>query len=85
MHLMLEYSERALILSEGRLIRADKQTAGLQGSSPAAILTDRELAEAASLKLTSLYDLATRSGIPDTTAFVRRFIAQDRKVREASL
>ncbi|GHU10269.1 putative ABC transporter ATP-binding protein [Spirochaetia bacterium] len=77
MHLMLEYSRCAFILSEGRTIRAD--------SKPAAILTDSELSEAASLKLTSLYPLAIRAGIPDTTAFVRRFIAWDRKVREESL
>lgn len=71
MHLMLEYAERALVINDGRLI-AD--------SSCAAVLTDRELIEKASLKETSLYPLALRCGIEDATAFVQRFIDHERKV-----
>ncbi|GHV74131.1 putative ABC transporter ATP-binding protein [Spirochaetia bacterium] len=65
MHLMLEYTRRALVLSEGHLLTRD---------TPAAILTDDSLVEAASLKRTSLYDLAVKAGISDPRAFVRRFI-----------
>ena len=71
MHLMLEYAERAFVINDGRLI-AD--------SSCAAVLTDRELIEKASLKETSLYPLALHCGIEDATAFVQRFIDHERKV-----
>jgi energy-coupling factor transport system ATP-binding protein len=76
MHLMLEYTGRAVVLAGGKLVldpRAD--------DSPAAVLTDHRTVEAANLKLTSLYGLAIRSGIADPTGFVRRFIAQDREAR----
>ncbi|MEO3947599.1 ABC transporter ATP-binding protein [Gorillibacterium sp. CAU 1737] len=72
MHLMLEYADRTLVLSDGRLI-AD--------AAPAEVLTDQAIIEAASLKVTSLYELAVRSAIPDPIAFVDRFIAYDKEVR----
>ncbi|MDR2759305.1 MAG: ABC transporter ATP-binding protein [Spirochaetaceae bacterium] len=65
MHLMLEYTTQAVVLSGGRLI-AD--------TSPAEVLTDDEIIAQANLKRTSLYDLALRGGIPDPRGFVRRFI-----------
>ena len=72
MHLMLEYTPRALAFCEGRLI-ADR--------SAAAILCDPALIEQAALKETSLYTLANRCGITPAEKFVERFIAADREVR----
>ncbi|MDO5378762.1 MAG: ABC transporter ATP-binding protein [Clostridia bacterium] len=72
MHLMLEYTPRALVFSDGRLI-ADK--------SAAAVLCDPELVERAALKETSLFDLAGDCGIAPPEAFVTRFIDTDREVR----
>ena len=72
MHLMLEYAERALVFSDGRILADD---------SCANILTDPALIREASLKETSLYELAARCGIEDGRAFVRRFIACEREVR----
>ncbi|MDY2656394.1 MAG: ABC transporter ATP-binding protein, partial [Candidatus Limiplasma sp.] len=72
MHLMLEYTPRALVFSEGRLI-ADR--------SAAAVLCDPELVGRAALKETSLFTLAGRAGIAPPEAFVERFIAYDREVR----
>ena len=73
MHLMLEYTPRALAFCDGRLI-ADR--------SAAAILCDPKLIEQAALKETSLYTLANRCGIAPAQEFVERFIEQDREVRE---
>jgi energy-coupling factor transport system ATP-binding protein len=73
MHLMLEYTRRALVLAEGRL---------LASGSPEEILTDDGLIEAASLKRTSLYDLALRAGIADPRAFVSHFINYEGSRRE---
>ena len=75
MHLMLEYTERALVLSEGKLLADD---------APAAILTDPRIIEAACLKRTSLYDLALRAGLADPVRFVRHFIDYERVQREAA-
>jgi len=71
MHLMLEYAARTLVFSGGRLIK---------DTSPAAALTDGMLIKEASLKETSLFALAQKAGIEDTTAFVQRFIDRDREV-----
>ena len=43
------------------------------------ILTDRGIAAAANLKLTSLYELAIRCGIDDPQSFVRNFIDYERR------
>ena len=72
MHLMLEYTPRALVFSDGRLI-ADR--------SAASVLCDPELVERAALKETSLFTLAGRAGITPPEKFVDRFIAYDREVR----
>jgi len=69
MHLMLEYTDRAIVLADGR-VAAD--------GHPADVLSDRETAEAANLKLTSLYELAVRAGLARPNAFVRAFIAHER-------
>ena len=73
MHLMLEYTRRALVFCNGRLI-ADR--------TAAAVLCDPALVEQAALKETSLYTLANRCGIAPAQEFVERFIEQDREVRE---
>jgi energy-coupling factor transport system ATP-binding protein len=49
--------------------------------SPAAILTNDHIVDAAALKRTSLYDIAIRAGISDPRNFVRHFIAVDRQMR----
>lgn len=73
MHLMLEYTDRAVVIADGQLI-AD--------AAPSAVLTDEAVAERAYLKKTSLYDLAVRCGIAEPTQFVERFIGYERQMRE---
>ena len=72
MHLMLEYTPRALVFADGRLI-ADR--------SAAAVLCDPQLISQAALKETSLFTLANQLGISPAEAFVERFIEEDREVR----
>ncbi|MBR6350843.1 MAG: ABC transporter ATP-binding protein [Firmicutes bacterium] len=72
MHLMLEYCDRALVFSEGRLLADD---------TPAAVLSDPDLIKRANLKKTSLYDLSRICGIDDPREFTARFIDFDRKAR----
>lgn len=72
MHLMLEYTNKVIVLSEGEKI-AD--------NVPAYVLTNKEIIEKANLKDTSLHQLALRCDIEDTTKFVNRFIDYDRRVR----
>ncbi len=71
MHLMLEYTPHAIVISDGKKI----------GDSTAVdILTNVEIAERANLKITSLYDLAVAVGIEDIQQFVSNFIAYEREV-----
>ena len=72
MHLMLEYTDRSVVIADGKLLADD---------TPARVLTDDNIAERAYLKKTSLYDLAVRCGIEDPSAFVERFIYYERQVR----
>ncbi len=72
MHLMLEYTSRALVFSKGQLI-AD--------TSPAAVLCSPPLVEKAALKETSLFTLASVCDIADPVGFVECFIDADREVR----
>ena len=72
MHLMLEYTPRALVFADGRLI-ADR--------SAAAVLCDPQLIRLAALKETSLFTLANQLGISPAEEFVQRFIEEDREVR----
>lgn len=72
MHLMLEYAERSVVFSEGELIADD---------TGANILTSPDVVEKASLKETSLFDLAVLAGIDRPRAFVQHFINYDREVR----
>ena len=72
MHLMIEYSDRAVVFTEGKMVADDKSEM---------ILTDDSLLEKASLKRTSLSDLSKLVGV-DETMFIRKFIKYDRQVRK---
>ena len=72
MHLMLEYTSRAVVFNAGRVI-ADK--------TAAEVLNDPEIVAEAHLKETSLYHLSALCGIDNPEEFTRRFIARDREVR----
>lgn len=73
MHLMLEYTPRAIVFNAGQVI-ADK--------SAAEVLNSPEIVEAAHLKETSLFHLSSSCGISDAEEFTRRFIARDQEVRK---
>lgn len=72
MHLMLEYTDRALVLYEGKII-AD--------TTPVKVLTDSELVERASLKETSLFTFAQHLGLDDPFLFTENFMTYDQEVR----
>ena len=72
MHLMLEYTPRAVVFHDGRVI-AD--------ASAAQVLNSPDIVQTANLKETSLYHLAAKCGIPSPEEFTRRFIASDREGR----
>jgi energy-coupling factor transport system ATP-binding protein len=71
MHLMLEYTERAIVLGDGRVISDDTSIN---------VLADPGVVGQANLKETSLFALASMAGISQSQEFVRRFIAHDRRV-----
>ncbi|WP_342756911.1 ABC transporter ATP-binding protein [Kineothrix sedimenti] len=73
MHLMLEYTDRAIVIADGHLLADD---------TPANVLTDGGIADRAYLKKTSLYDLAIRCGVENTSEFAERFIHYERAMRE---
>lgn len=72
MHLMLEYTDRAIVIADGHMISDD---------TPANILTNREISDRAYLKQTSLYDMAEKCGILAPSEFVECFINYERTVR----
>lgn len=71
MHLMLEYTPRAIVLAGGVKV-ADRRAS--------AVLTDHSVIQEANLKETSLYYLAQMAGMTDETAFVQSFIDYERCV-----
>lgn len=71
MHLMLEYADATVVLSDGVVIAYDK---------PSFILTDRNVIDKANLKETSLFELAKILNINETQ-FVENFINYDRHTR----
>ena len=73
MHLMLEYTSRAIVFSNGQMV---------DDKAGSAVLCDPELVEKAALKETSLFNLATMCGIDDPVSFVDCFIDCDRRERE---
>ncbi|MFS0864801.1 ABC transporter ATP-binding protein [Fredinandcohnia sp. 179-A 10B2 NHS] len=72
MHLMLEYTPRAIVIADGEKI-ADK--------SAASVLSEPLIIEKANLKETSLFELAKRAEITEPLEFIERFIAYDKGVR----
>jgi len=73
MHLMLEYTPRAIVLSDGQII-AD--------TCSSEVLTDSNIIANANLKETSLFNLAQMVGITDETSFVQSFIDYERQGRK---
>ncbi|GFZ87644.1 putative ABC transporter ATP-binding protein [Compostibacillus humi] len=72
MHLMLEYTPRAIAIADGRVIADD---------SSVNILTNTEVVEKTNLKITSLFELAVKAGIKDPIDFVAAFIDVDKEER----
>lgn len=72
MHLMLEYTNRAIVISDGQKICDDQ---------PSFVLTNSEIIEKANLKETSLFELAALAGIENGTEYVQAFINYERSIR----
>ncbi len=73
MHLMLEYTPRAIVFCEGEL---------LADTTAAHVLNDPELVERANLKETSLYTLSMACGVENPQEFTKRFIAYEEARRK---
>ena len=72
MHLMLEYTKRALVFVDGMLV---------EDKTSSEVLCDSQLVNKAALKETSLFDLAKKCNIDNPVGFVDCFINHDEKVR----
>jgi energy-coupling factor transport system ATP-binding protein len=72
MHLMLEYTPRAIVLAGGRKI-AD--------TAASVVLTDAKVIAEANLKETSLFALSQMAGIENGTQFVQSFIDYERRLK----
>jgi len=75
MHLMLEYTKRSIVLSEGELI-ADTDSSD--------VLTNVDIVEKGSLKETSLYHIAQIIGIENPKDLVDAFVNHEQSERELS-
>ena len=73
MHLMLEYTNKVIVLCNGEKIADDYATN---------ILTNKDIIEKANLKETSLQELAIKCDIDDTIEFINKFIDYDRGIRK---
>jgi len=71
MHLMLEYTDRTIVMGDGQI---------LMDAAPATILTDSDIIKRASLAETSLYTLAKMHQL-DPTEFVAKFVQTEREER----
>lgn len=71
-HLLLEYADRCIVISNGKKIADD---------IPSKILSDIDLVKKSNLKQTSLYDLSLKCNINDTEDFINKFITYDRSIR----
>lgn len=65
MHLVLEYTDRSIVISDNRLIADAPMTE---------VFSQPELLDKANLTTTSLYDLAERLDVADINAFMQYFI-----------
>lgn len=72
MHLMLEYTPRAIVLADGHKI-AD--------TAAAVVLTDANVIAEANLKETSLFALSQMAHVEDGTQFVQSFIDYERRLK----
>ena len=72
MHLMLEYTRRAVVLTESKLL-ADKKAYE--------VLCDADLVNRSNLKETSLFELAVKAQMKDPLKFVECFIQYDERRR----
>ena len=75
MHLMLEYTDRAIVIADGKLIT---------DSTPAKVLTNETICRQADLKETSLYHLAMRCELQDPSALCERFISYEQAHRPSA-
>lgn len=75
MHLMLEYTDKTIVISDGQVLATGKSTD---------ILTNEEITSAASLKKTSLYELAKKCGIENASEFADKFIHFEQENRRKS-
>lgn len=72
MHLAIEYTDRAIVFSEGELVADD---------AVFKVLSNNDVIERANLKQTSLYELAKRLGL-EPEAYIEHFIAYERMKKE---
>ena len=73
MHLMLEYTEKAYVFNEGKIIKS---------GNPAQILADRNVLEQANLKETSLHYVAEKAGI-NSEELIRTFVHYEKEQKKA--
>ena len=73
MHLMLEYAKRVLVFGNQKC---------LADLTPEDLFSHPTLLKTANLKTTSLYELAKRCEIEDTSGFIRHFIDCERAISE---
>ena len=71
MHLAIEYTDRALVFSDGKCISSDNVFK---------VLSNEEIIQQANLKQTSLYTIASRLGL-SAQDYIRHFIETERKGR----
>ncbi len=71
MHLVLEHTERSIVISDSKLIADEPMTD---------VFTHPKLLDAANLTTTSLYDLAVHLDIADKNGFMKYFIQQESHV-----
>ncbi|MCT0165695.1 ATP-binding cassette domain-containing protein [Lactobacillus helveticus] len=74
MYLMMEYTNRSLVFADGKLIA---------NTEPIRLLTENSLIKKASLKRTSLYDLARKYNLKDPNYFVRAYVDSERTSKNA--
>ena len=73
MHLMLEYTDKAYVFNEGKIIKS---------GNPAQILVDRNVLEQANLKETSLHYVAEKAGI-NSEELIRTFVHYEKEQKKA--
>ena len=73
MHLMLEYTDKAYVFNEGKIIKL---------GNPAQILADRNVLEQANLKETSLHYVAEKTGI-NSEELIRTFVHYEKEQKKA--